>query len=486
MKCSLKIVFTLVLLINCLIGRAGKQQDSLLILFKSANIDSLKIKYLHSLIFWQISDGDYAAAERNLDFFLELAKKKYNLKNYLDYYNNQGILNRAKGNLAMSLFYYKKGLLLTEKCNDSSKIATICHNIGRIYVKQGDLNQGLSYLLRSAALKEKLGQKKRYANSLGEIGSIFSSQQNPVCLEYFYKALTIERETNNLPGIAIVLNSIGDYYKSNKDSSFKYYSESIKINQQVNYLPALAHSYNKIGFLTLSSDPLRSFTYFEKCKELNDSLKNYEGLSDAHNGIGNYYLLKKEYDKARLNFIEQLNYAKKSNVLNKISEAYFNLYKVFKLLNQVTASLENFEKYTELKDSIYNEGITRKLLQNELNFKYKKQKELDDLKSQKKEEVLKLDLKHQKQLKYFFVIVIAIVFVFALFTYRAYVSKKRSNEELAEKNKIINNQKMQVEEQKEELQIKQTAILDSIRYAKRIQDSLLPTHNYIDKSIKKK
>ena len=66
------------------------------------------------------------------------------------------------------------------------------------------------------------------------------------------------------------------------------------------------------------------------------------------------------------------------------------------------------------------------------------------------------------------------------------MSKKRSNEELAEKNSIINNQKMQVEEQKEELQIKQTAILDSIRYAKRIQDSLLPTHNYIHKSIKKK
>ena len=160
MKCSLKIVFTLALLISSLIGRAGKEQDSLLFLFKSANIDSLKIKYLHSLIFWQISDGDYAAAERNLYHFLEIAKKKYNLKNYLDYYNNQGILNRAKGNLAMSLFYYKKGLSLTEKCNDSLKIATICHNIGRIYVKQGDLNQGLSYLLRSAALKEKLGQKK--------------------------------------------------------------------------------------------------------------------------------------------------------------------------------------------------------------------------------------------------------------------------------------------------------------------------------------
>lgn len=44
------------------------------------------------------------------------------------------------------------------------------------------------------------------------------------------------------------------------------------------------------------------------------------------------------------------------------------------------------------------------------------------------------------------------------------------------KNKIISYQKEQVEE-------KQKEILDSIRYAKRIQRALLPTEKYIDKSL---
>ena len=44
------------------------------------------------------------------------------------------------------------------------------------------------------------------------------------------------------------------------------------------------------------------------------------------------------------------------------------------------------------------------------------------------------------------------------------------------KNKIISHQKQLVEE-------KQKEIIDSIRYAKRIQHSLLPTEKYIEKSL---
>lgn len=47
---------------------------------------------------------------------------------------------------------------------------------------------------------------------------------------------------------------------------------------------------------------------------------------------------------------------------------------------------------------------------------------------------------------------------------------------------IIQNKK--IYKQKNEIEIKQKEILDSIRYAKRIQQSLLPTEKYIDKKFK--
>jgi hypothetical protein len=50
-------------------------------------------------------------------------------------------------------------------------------------------------------------------------------------------------------------------------------------------------------------------------------------------------------------------------------------------------------------------------------------------------------------------------------------------------NKIIQHQKKEVEAQKVLLEEKQKEILDSIRYAKRIQNSLLPTDKYIERKL---
>ena len=64
-----------------------------------------------------------------------------------------------------------------------------------------------------------------------------------------------------------------------------------------------------------------------------------------------------------------------------------------------------------------------------------------------------------------------IIFLIALliFIYRSFVGKKRDNE-------IIDRQKKIVEQQQKE-------VLDSIHYAKRIQEALMPTARSIEKII---
>jgi hypothetical protein len=46
-------------------------------------------------------------------------------------------------------------------------------------------------------------------------------------------------------------------------------------------------------------------------------------------------------------------------------------------------------------------------------------------------------------------------------------------------------QKQLIEKQKKEVEEKQKEIIDSIRYARRIQRSLLPTDKYLDKQLNK-
>ena len=65
----------------------------------------------------------------------------------------------------------------------------------------------------------------------------------------------------------------------------------------------------------------------------------------------------------------------------------------------------------------------------------------------------------------------------AIVSLKAYKNKQRANV-------IISEQKATVEKQKHLVDEKQKEILDSIRYAKRIQISLLPTEKYIDICLK--
>ncbi|MBP9794238.1 MAG: hypothetical protein KBC56_09600, partial [Flavobacterium sp.] len=74
---------------------------------------------------------------------------------------------------------------------------------------------------------------------------------------------------------------------------------------------------------------------------------------------------------------------------------------------------------------------------------------------------------------------IALLLLFSIYIYRGYKQKQKANE-------IIALQKEEVEMQKTLVEEKQKEILDSIHYAKRIQESLLPTEKYIERVLKKK
>ncbi|PLX18101.1 MAG: hypothetical protein C0597_06525 [Marinilabiliales bacterium] len=73
---------------------------------------------------------------------------------------------------------------------------------------------------------------------------------------------------------------------------------------------------------------------------------------------------------------------------------------------------------------------------------------------------------------YFFYLLISVGFIFWIIQYRTR-SLRRSNQELKEKEQIAK----QIAKQKEELTIKNKSITDSIIYAKRIQEALMPTIN---------
>ena len=123
--------------------------------------------------------------------------------------------------------------------------------------------------------------------------------------------------------------------------------------------------------------------------------------------------------------------------------------------------------FSKIKDSITGSEINKQV--QALQAKYeteKKQKEIEQLNKEKEKQAILTE--EDNKMKNIILIAVALglllTIVFSVF--------------LAKRFRITKKQKLIIEDKNKE-------ILDSIHYAKRIQNSLLPTEKYIDRSIKR-
>ena len=122
-------------------------------------------------------------------------------------------------------------------------------------------------------------------------------------------------------------------------------------------------------------------------------------------------------------------------------------------------------------------------MRSEMDHKYKKKKLLSDTEHQKEIEkqqtVADEKNRRQKVISYSVGIGLVFVLILAFFIFRSNRQKQKANQ-------IITLQKKEVENQKNLIEEKQKEIIASIKYAQRIQQSLLPTEKFIERIFKNK
>ena len=167
---------------------------------------------------------------------------------------------------------------------------------------------------------------------------------------------------------------------------------------------------------------------------------------------------------------------------------------VFNTLTNIQYEIKNAE-YQALTDIINsgNKDLNTALFSqiSDLNSKYdaiKKQEEITKLQSEnvKGMELLNAkdsELNDSKQTIVFFVLVIMVFLILVFFVIRSNYLRKQTNKTLQQQKEIIESQKSEVEAQKHLVEEKQKEIIDSISYAKRLQEAILPPQEFINKHI---
>ena len=400
----------------------------------------------------------------------ELAESAYALS-----LNDEGIYESNKGNnvLAKKLFFTSAEQL--NKLNDHENFAMALNNIGYAYKADGDLVKALDFYLRSLKIREDIKDESGIAMSLNNIGLVYDMQGNiKLAKDYYLRCSEILEKHGDKYQLSSTLNNLANIYSRERyfNKAIELYVRSKMLQKSIGDINGEAYTYVNMGTVYQSiSKNDEAIAYYKKGLELFKSLKFNEGIAWGFINLGNIHLAIGKYKESK-HFLDSATYY--SNILNQpelIQKTEDSYYQLDSARGNFIGAFEHYKKYIFYRDSITNNESQKRNIKQQLNYEFDK-KEAVLKEQQLKEKIITEERSRKQQLIIWVVIIIlALVFFFTLFILRTL--------SLTKKQKTI------IEKQKELVEEKQKEILDSIRYAKRIQEALLTSQNYIERNLQR-
>jgi serine phosphatase RsbU (regulator of sigma subunit) len=443
--------------------------DSLLSALKIVRQDTIKVNILNKLG----KELEFLDQKRAKSYLLQSLKLSEDI-NYLHGTATAckylGYLAEDVSDLDSSTYFYKKSYDILVKKGDKPNAAELLKLIGDSYEGKGDYSTALSYLQRSLKAYEELDSHDGSAGVQYSLGKLYQNLgQNDNAMKAYMKCLELYKKLNKPIDIANALTAVGIMHNIKKDykTAKEFYAQAKKIYEENNYDNGLSNLYTWMAITAYEEKNIdEALNYFMRSKELYEKLNNLNGLIYAYNNIGSLYADKKEYDKAIEFEKKSLEIALKSKGRDYIKYSYQILANTYAKKGDFRNAFEYQHLYMQYKDSVFNETSMQQI--NEMQTKYeteKKDKELL-LKDAEITKQIALTDKQSAQRNYF-LIGFALMLIVSALIFRSYRLKQKANT-------IIASQKKEVELQKELIEEKQKEIVDSITYAKRLQQAILP------------
>lgn len=456
--------------------------DSLKILLKNEQQDSTRADLL--LHISESSDVDTVFRKYNL-LALEIAEKNIPkstgaaLKTFLrikaSAFNNIGFDETTKGNLTNALNYYVKSLKIEREIQNSQDEAYVLNNIADIYETQGNISAALKCYEESLKIHERMNNSRGIAQAYNNLGFIYSTQGDlEKALDYYQKSFKIKKELKDKSGMAVSLSNIGYIYMLKKldYKAMSYYLLALKSAQEINDKQRMALVYSNIGgILQNQGNDAKALENFKKGLSLSEEIGDIDGVAHYMYNLGTLFLKKGKTDSALYFGNESMRHAENVGSPTLIRLSSELLKNAYKAKGNSAKALEYFELYFKMNDSINNEETKKATFKQQLNYEYEKKEALAKNEQEKKDVENAAAIFRQRIITWSIGIGLLIVVIFSIFLYKRFV--------LTQKQKHI------IEEQKKMVDEKNTEILDSISYAKRLQDAILPPIKIIEQQFPK-
>jgi tetratricopeptide (TPR) repeat protein len=355
--------------------------------------------------------------------------------------------------------------------------------IGRRFHFRGEYVRSLEFYLKALAILEQ-NKKEILAGEIHNLmGGIYLNQRDYKNARLYYrKSQLVAFKIHKLVGIAagylnIANVMIGEHQfaeaRNFLDSSMVYYDKAgheegkaFVYGTYSDIFMAEAKNDSALDYLLISYNILKKSNKFYT-------------LAQVNSAIADLYFKKKDFQKALYYVDEGIEVCQRTGQIHNIAPLFLSRSRIYEGSGKIKEALESYKLYKSYADTAINAGSIRKQTEDAMKYDYSKKEYQQELEKQ-----ALLAEQHERETRNRYIITatvlgMVLLSVILFLVIRSYRNNQRSS-------RIIAEQKAEVEKKHKELEQKNKEVLDSIYYAKRIQNSLLPTDKFISRILKKK
>ncbi|MES2513612.1 MAG: tetratricopeptide repeat protein [Bacteroidota bacterium] len=340
------------------------------------------------------------------------------------------------------------------KIKDKAGLFSALSYQSKLFLSEGKEKEVFEINTQLIDIAEQLNDPNKIASAYNKMGALFLKTNDiEKAISYYEKGLKLFQSKNNFEGIENCYNQLGSCYwqKAHYDMAIEYYERGLEVNKKTNDASQKTNFLVGIGnvYYDLNNNEKALFFYEEALKENTDNMI-------IKNNIASVLMNMERYKEAKAYLLEYYYSSTRPN--DKAIGAY-NLAQTYEQLEDYNSAMDFMDIYVRVNDSL-NTAIYKSNL-SEVEAKYRNEK-------QEEQNVLLEERLKNKSLQIYFALA-GILFLagLAFFIFRGLKQQSRANMALEEKNKIIEEKNVIVEEQHKD-------ITDSIKYAQRIQQAILP------------
>lgn len=410
--------------------------------------------------------------------------------NYSAALNNVGYIELQQGNIELGKKLYKQAIGESRLANDKVSIGVSYNNLGYVHFMQGQVELAQTYYQKSLDICEKYKNYKDMCNTLCNMAYLLETiGDNQLAKEYYERALKASVKGKERRTEATVMNNLAFMHKEagEEKKALELYSKSLEIFTELQDDIGIGTIRINIGKINLDRNlneiALRSFEesvpFFEKADDPSGLASAYECISRAHLKLKNYKKGIEAGEKA-------LKLSTDIGFTEDMSNAAYGLFLLYEATGEFKQALKMHVLHTQLEDSIKSREIHDNAVKEQMRYEFVKKHTADSIGHAeagkiKDAQIAERDARHERDRwqKLLLFGGVGILIVLALVIFRAYSSKQKDNALILAQKKEVENQKILIEEKNKE-------IVDSIHYAKRIQQALMPRDQYFEKNLGKK